>query len=1074
MADEGGYEEEEIITVTKLKLKSGEHIYVKIRWLQDESLHITALNGLLAWSYHMSVQDVAEIALAWGISVGEFMEMAALHLCFQDPTATYSFRALDFNWTWALFSWTMAGRKVKLELKKEHDPAAIICNVFDHILGKIERLKAEQAEAEVSIAHLPSRHNHDALQKQNVLHNRSFTESQYTLTHFGPQNSQFGAESKASKPPRNPQKTFELSSSKTAISHVDHEISQLETISVCGPWQASCNSMKDSSLINPSAFSLLGSQRLHFIGPPDTGMQCNKRPYSHCFQTTNSNQELTFNCNKRRGAIMEERAQVCEQQCEGAPVVLDNNIMRLLNCLTRLPAKVGAESVRCVDRFPANFKLPRAPVKDNEAHVVDKMETSDAKKTNVELKKGVLRAEAVSFVDELRGNVSNVGGFPHRVSHSNTKDDVIVVSDSDHEGQEDDRRFPLQSKDRDRRGLEMQGAKNTGESSGHRVGREEGNSANIGMLGKEDQSVVGNVPIERVVPTSGGIDNVGPWSERQPLVTLQKYEKKLVIPQFGEASKGAGAEEQNTDSSVKEEAFPSSFYTGFRGVRESTAGKWRTWLMEVKNEFQEGTSWECSGHRDTERPKEPDEMVKGASSGKGTVLMKADSFQTSPLLKVNENHKIFAKANVEVLDLLNDEAYPVAKVPSNRRVRPQHVNQRGLQNNRDSLGRWISKGTLKSNSVKVEPVAEFSTKGKLEGNKKGEKALLNQAENVSEDDTEEVPHLGRTSSQKCRKGMANMLKPSQRECNGSGEAQGVVQEHKKLGRPFSAAKQQKIAAQYTSPDAGAHTKVGARKLPSDSSDDDASIIEVKLDKTLHQEFQDADYYKFEDDRTEERIKKDQIWALYDEVDDMPRTWVRITKVSRRPPFRAWFKWLERINVSPQEHQWQQTHGYSLSCGEFKDGRDGRCNTISIFSHQMIVTGLSNRHVQIYPNKGEVWAFHRNRNRSTADKTSEKEGDRSEKPNGRDCAKEPGFRLVEIVSGCGPGRSPGVQALGKLPGFRTFWVPAYKKGLLPPKLMHYFSHRVPAYRMRGNEGMNIPTNCWDIDPAAIPKWESKMT
>jgi len=59
-------------------------------------------------------------------------------------------------------------------------------------------------------------------------------------------------------------------------------------------------------------------------------------------------------------------------------------------------------------------------------------------------------------------------------------------------------------------------------------------------------------------------------------------------------------------------------------------------------------------------------------------------------------------------------------------------------------------------------------------------------------------------------------------------------------------------------DAGAHTKVTARKLPSDSSDDDASIIEVKLDKTLHQEFQDADYYKFEDDRTEERIKKDQV------------------------------------------------------------------------------------------------------------------------------------------------------------------------------------------------------------------------
>jgi hypothetical protein len=70
-------------------------------------------------------------------------------------------------------------------------------------------------------------------------------------------------------------------------------------------------------------------------------------------------------------------------------------------------------------------------------------------------------------------------------------------------------------------------------------------------------------------------------------------------------------------------------------------------------------------------------------------------------------------------------------------------------------------------------------------------------------------------------------------------------------------------------DAGAHTKVAAGKLPSDSSDDDASIIEVKLDKSLHQEFQDADYYKFEDDRTEERIKKDQVcfskFKLQDQV-----------------------------------------------------------------------------------------------------------------------------------------------------------------------------------------------------------------
>jgi hypothetical protein len=44
------------------------------------------------------------------------------------------------------FSWTVAGRKVKLELKKEHDPAAINRNVFDIILEKFERLEVRRPQ----------------------------------------------------------------------------------------------------------------------------------------------------------------------------------------------------------------------------------------------------------------------------------------------------------------------------------------------------------------------------------------------------------------------------------------------------------------------------------------------------------------------------------------------------------------------------------------------------------------------------------------------------------------------------------------------------------------------------------------------------------------------------------------------------------------------------------------------------------------------------------------------------------------------------------------------------------------
>lgn len=56
----------------------------------------------------------------------------------------------------------------------------------------------------------------------------------------------------------------------------------------------------------------------------------------------------------------------------------------------------------------------------------------------------------------------------------------------------------------------------------------------------------------------------------------------------------------------------------------------------------------------------------------------------------------------------------------------------------------------------------------------------------------------------------------------------------------------------------------------------------------------------------------QIWALYDELDDMPRTWVRIMKVSRKPSFRAWFRWLEPLNLTLQERQWEQVKAVPFS------------------------------------------------------------------------------------------------------------------------------------------------------------------
>lgn len=137
---------------------------------------------------------------------------------------------------------------------------------------------------------------------------------------------------------------------------------------------------------------------------------------------------------------------------------------------------------------------------------------------------------------------------------------------------------------------------------------------------------------------------------------------------------------------------------------------------------------------------------------------------------------------------------------------------------------------------------------------------------------------------------------------------------------------------------------------------------------------------------------------------------------------------------------------------------GEINTIACFSHQMTYHRLSEDVIQIYPRVGEVWALHRPHNIR----------DEAKKEDGLD------FRLMVILSDCGKESAPIIQVLKRQKGFQTVWVPGFASGELSSDHMELFSHRVPAYKMKGDECPNLPaTDCWDIDAAAVPLRQSLM-
>ncbi|CAH2077728.1 unnamed protein product [Thlaspi arvense] len=171
---------------------------------------------------------------------------------------------------------------------------------------------------------------------------------------------------------------------------------------------------------------------------------------------------------------------------------------------------------------------------------------------------------------------------------------------------------------------------------------------------------------------------------------------------------------------------------------------------------------------------------------------------------------------------------------------------------------------------------------------------------------------------------------------------------------------------------------------------------------------------------------DQVWALYDSKDDMPRIYAQIRRIFRwESDLSLQVTLLEHVETRKDEKSIPTT-----ACGRFEYG-DTEIKSHLMFAHEMqhIKCG---KHVIVNPRKGEKWAVFRDWNTSWSSHSG---------------LHEPPYRFdfVEVITEFDDHIGIEVAYMGKLEGFESVSRRDEQHGLskitISPGEMQRFSHKV---------------------------------
>ncbi|KAF8655136.1 hypothetical protein HU200_061273 [Digitaria exilis] len=217
---------------------------------------------------------------------------------------------------------------------------------------------------------------------------------------------------------------------------------------------------------------------------------------------------------------------------------------------------------------------------------------------------------------------------------------------------------------------------------------------------------------------------------------------------------------------------------------------------------------------------------------------------------------------------------------------------------------------------------------------------------------------------------------------------------------------------------------------------------------------DSDFYDFEKNRDADRFAVDQIWAIYDDHDGMPRYHARIKQVYS-PNFMLQFTWLEHDPLYDAEKAWSSKE-LPVACGSFRVGTTHLTEDTKMFSHVVSWTKGRKRNIyEIYPKKGEVWALFRGWDIKWSSDSSDH--------------RPYAYDIVEITSDFAKGSGTYVIPLVKIKGFVSLFVRSSNEApfLIPGSGTLRFSHSIPFHRLSQTDRQHIPNGALELDTASLP-------
>ncbi|KAK4256941.1 hypothetical protein QN277_006598 [Acacia crassicarpa] len=219
---------------------------------------------------------------------------------------------------------------------------------------------------------------------------------------------------------------------------------------------------------------------------------------------------------------------------------------------------------------------------------------------------------------------------------------------------------------------------------------------------------------------------------------------------------------------------------------------------------------------------------------------------------------------------------------------------------------------------------------------------------------------------------------------------------------------------------------------------------------------DPDFHDFDNGRTEKAFGENQVWAVYDDDDGMPRYYVLIHDVISLKPFKMKISWLNsKSNDELAPIKWIGS-GFPKTSGDFRIGKHELNGSVNSFSHRVKWERGLRGVINIYPKKGDVWALYRNWspdwNELTPDEIIHK------------------YDMVEVLDDYNEEQGVDVALLVKVAGFKAVFrrhVDPRNIWNIPRAEMFRLSHQVPSYLLTGRESVNAPRGCLELDPAALP-------